>query len=167
MVLRRCHLIVVSDASQDPDFGFQDLGAAVRKIRVDFGIPITFDKGIPIYPRKLARTGHYCALGRIGYSYVDGPDTDGVLVYIKPTVYGTEPMDVCQYSQENKAFPHDTTADQWFDESQFESYRMLGSYIADLVCGRNRANQVEEALSLDTFVERIRDYLNRPGKVPT
>ena len=42
MVLRRCHYIVVSDAGQDPECSFADLGEAVRKIRIDFGIPIEF-----------------------------------------------------------------------------------------------------------------------------
>jgi len=28
------------------------------------------------------------------------------------------------------AFPHQSTGDQWFDESQFESYRALGYHIA-------------------------------------
>ena len=26
-------------------------------------------------------------------------------------------------------FPHETTLDQWFGESQFESYRRLGEYL--------------------------------------
>ena len=42
MVLRRCHYIVVSDAGQDPACSFADLGGAVRKIRIDLGIPIEF-----------------------------------------------------------------------------------------------------------------------------
>ena len=32
------------------------------------------------------------------------------------------------YGAEHKAFPHESTLDQWFSESQFESYRMLGRY---------------------------------------
>ncbi|MDQ3413428.1 MAG: hypothetical protein M3480_00380, partial [Verrucomicrobiota bacterium] len=43
MVLRRCHYIVVSDAGEDPLCSFADLGSAVRKIRIDFGISIEFD----------------------------------------------------------------------------------------------------------------------------
>jgi hypothetical protein len=27
-------------------------------------------------------------------------------------------------------FPHESTANQWFTESEFESYRQLGLYIA-------------------------------------
>ena len=30
------------------------------------------------------------------------------------------------YASTHPDFPHDTTADQFFDESQFESYRTLG-----------------------------------------
>src|SRR5207249_1842390 len=40
MVLRRCHYIVVSDAGEDPECFFADLGESVRKIRIDLGIPI-------------------------------------------------------------------------------------------------------------------------------
>ena len=40
MVLRRCHRIVVIDAGRDTDYVFEDLGNAIRKIRIDFGIPI-------------------------------------------------------------------------------------------------------------------------------
>jgi len=40
MVLRRCHYIVVSDAGEDPECSFADLGDAVRKIRIDLGISI-------------------------------------------------------------------------------------------------------------------------------
>ena len=38
MVRRRCRFIVVSDAGCDPDFVFEDLGNAVRKIAIDLGI---------------------------------------------------------------------------------------------------------------------------------
>ena len=44
MVLRRCHYIVVSDAGPGPDCSFADLGGAVRKIRIDLGISIDFDR---------------------------------------------------------------------------------------------------------------------------
>src|SRR5262249_8049069 len=42
MVRRRCRFIVVSDAGCDPDFKFEDLGNAVRKIQIDLGVPIRF-----------------------------------------------------------------------------------------------------------------------------
>ena len=40
MVRRRCRLILAIDAGCDPDFAFEDLGNAVRKIYIDLGIRI-------------------------------------------------------------------------------------------------------------------------------
>jgi hypothetical protein len=137
MVLRRCHYIVVSDGGEDPECSFADLGEAVRKIRIDFGIPIEFDK-MTIYPRSAIDTlkapGHNCAIGRILYSAVDGDAPDGVIVYIKPECYGDEPRDIYEYFKTNPTFPHESTADQFFSESQFESYRMLGAYTMGKLC---------------------------------
>jgi hypothetical protein len=138
MVLRRCHYTVVSDAGEDPECSFADLGEAVRKIRIDFGIPIEFGP-MSIYPRSAIDTlkgpGHNCAIGRIRYSIVDGDTApDGVIVYIKPTCYGDEPRDIYEYFKTNPTFPHETTANQFFSESQFESYRMLGAYTMEKLC---------------------------------
>jgi hypothetical protein len=55
-------------------------------------------------------------------------DVTGTIVWIKPTLIGGESADVTQYGLQNPAFPQQTTADQWFDESQFESYRQLGEH---------------------------------------
>ncbi len=141
MVLRRCHFVVVSDASCDEGGVFQDLGSAVRKIRADMGVPIDFEGGIGILPRSadpVKRAGSlYWALGRIRYSIADPPPTpagdpgarDGWLLYIKPAFCGTEPPDVCEYAMAHGRFPHESTTDQFFSESQFESYRMLGSHV--------------------------------------
>src|SRR5262249_38919031 len=67
MVLRRCHYIVVSDGSQDGKCHFQDLGGAIRKIRIDFGIPIEFHTGISIFSRSDDQSqndkGKYCTIG--------------------------------------------------------------------------------------------------------
>jgi hypothetical protein len=40
-----------------------------------------------------------------------------------------EPLDILNYRFEHRTFPHDTTANQWFTESQFESYRRLGQHM--------------------------------------
>ncbi len=144
MVLRRCHFIVVSDGAQDDGFRFGDLGNAVRKIRIDLGVPIDF-WDVPIYakaPPAEEGRGVYWSLARIRYTCVDkGPDVrDGVLLYIKPTVYGNEPRDVLEYKKSFPTFPHQSTGDQFFDEPQFESYRMLGSHVMDRICGDDHTN---------------------------
>ncbi|HEU5248079.1 MAG TPA: patatin-like phospholipase family protein [Candidatus Udaeobacter sp.] len=137
MVLRRCHFIVVSDGGEDPECTFADLGEAVRKIRIDFGIPIEFGT-MNIFPRSAVhtqKTSGRCAIGRILYSVVDGDTVpDGVIIYIKPACYGDEPRDIYEYSKRNETFPHESTGDQFFSESQFESYRMLGVYTMEKLC---------------------------------
>ena len=46
---------------------------------------------------------------------VDGDEAeDGVLIYIKPACYGDEPRDIYEYFKSNKAFPHESTKDQFF-----------------------------------------------------
>jgi hypothetical protein len=40
MVARRCRFIIVSDAGCDPQYAFDDLANAVRRIRLDLGIPM-------------------------------------------------------------------------------------------------------------------------------
>ncbi len=42
MVRRRCRFIVVSDGGRDPNFTFDDLGNAVRKIELDLGVVVRF-----------------------------------------------------------------------------------------------------------------------------
>jgi hypothetical protein len=164
MVLRRCHYIVVSDAGQDPACSFSDLGGAVRKIRIDLGIPIVFDKSMSIFPRsdeaEQNRRGRCCAIGRIRYGVVDrranGPEIeDGVLIYIKPACYGEEPRDIYEYFKNNAAFPHESTADQFFSESQFESYRMLGVYTMDRICP-------EAVGDFDSFIRGVEAHLETP-----
>jgi hypothetical protein len=133
MVRRRCHYIVVSDAGRDPKITFEDLGNAIRKIRIDLGIPINIEDA-KIYPRDEKKPGRYYALGTIHYEVVDKTATPGMLVYLKPAIYGHEPIDIRNYASENVEFPHESTSDQWFTESQFESYRALGAFVVEEIC---------------------------------
>jgi hypothetical protein len=147
MVARRCTFIVVSDAGCDPNCVLEDLGNAIRKVRTDFGVPIVFD--IPDAPVSMRSRNTPAremperpwAVARILYSAVDDRLPDGRLIYLKPGLYGGEPIDVYAYAQEHHAFPHDTTADQFFSESQFESYRALGYHVAKNAFGESAVKQ--------------------------
>jgi hypothetical protein len=131
MIMRRCLHIVVLDGACDSEMSLGDLGNALRKIRIDMGVPIEFsDDAISSLRQQRKR----CAMGIIRYSAVDSACADGVLIYIKPMVLGNEPPDVQSYAAVNPAFPHESTADQWFSESQTESYRMLGLHTMDEIC---------------------------------
>jgi hypothetical protein len=134
MVLRRCQFIVVSDGGCDFDCQLDDLGNAIRKIRVDLGVPIEMRR-FEIYSRTDERMGRHCAVGEILYDRVDGPNAPrGLLIYIKPAITGDEPRDVFNYKETSEQFPHEPTSDQWFSESQFESYRMLGLHTVTEMC---------------------------------
>jgi Patatin-like phospholipase len=133
MVLRRCKFILLVDAGQDFDYVFEDLGNAIRKIRIDLGIPIEIKV---VSPKKSEGTINHCALGTIRYSEVDGPGTDGAFIYVKPVISGDEPPDVANYAAAHPEFPHEATTDQWFGESQLESYRLLGMHAVESICGK-------------------------------
>jgi hypothetical protein len=133
MILRRCRLIVVSDAGCDPACSLEDLGNAIRKIRVDLGVKIDIKK-FEIFSRTDAegkKSGRYCAIGEIDYGTADEGGRKGILIYIKPALLGSEPRDIYNYSRQCEEFPHESTSDQWFSESQFESYRALGQRTID------------------------------------
>jgi hypothetical protein len=131
MVRRRCRRIVVSDAGCDPKCAFEDLANAARKIYIDLGVSIDFET-MDLAARKTPpKVAAYCALGRITYP---GSLDEGWILYIKPGYHGNEPVDIQGYANAHATFPHESTANQFFTESQFEAYRGLGAHIVELIC---------------------------------
>ena len=141
MVRRRCRFIIVVDAGCEPKFGFEDLGNAVRKIYIDLGVAIEFEGLERLQNRPSAKVIRretakgpipYCAIGTIDYKNADGPECEnGFIIYIKPAYHdANESAGIRSYAKANPTFPHESTVDQWFTESQFESYRSLGMEIA-------------------------------------
>ena len=133
MVRRRCRFIIAVDAGCDEKFGFEDLGNAVRKIYIDLGIRIKFDRlyALRNRPDKVDPKDPipYYALGQIDYADADGTEAgceNGCILYVKPAYHGTEGAGIRSYAALNLTFPHESTGDQFFTESQFESYRSLG-----------------------------------------
>ena len=129
LIRRRCRYIVCCDAGADPEYGFDDLGMAIRKIRADFGVDIEIDLEMlkPTVGQRFVRWHH--AFGTIRYDDVDENSPVGLLVYIKASLTGDEPADVLEYATNHQAFPHESTLDQFFAESQFEAYRRLGEHV--------------------------------------
>lgn len=169
MVLRRAHLIVVADGSQDPQSRFEDLAGAVRKIRIDLGIPIDFIGGMPIYPKddeEHRNQAKYFAVGLIRYSCAD-KDTqgenakDGVIIYLKPAITGGEPIDILNYASTSPTFPHESTADQNYTEQQLESYRVLGSHVIQTICGPLAGDLPLMSDTAENFVKRVFDQTPR------
>jgi uncharacterized membrane protein len=163
MVMRRCHRIIVIDAGADPDFQFEDLANAIRKIRIDLGIPIEFGAHNHI-PSGNNPQAAYCAIAAIGYKSVDAGQNvdDGELIYFKPAVRGSETIDVQNYAATHKTFPHETTADQFFNEAQFESYRQLGVTMAEAVVGQSKSTEC----STEEFFAAARKYCGHTSSIP-
>ena len=173
MILRRCRLIVVSDAGCDPECSLEDLGNAIRKIRVDLGVKIELTK-FEIFSRTDAegkKSGRYCAIGEIDCGTADEGGRKGVLIYLKPALLGSEPRDVYNYSRESEEFPHEATSDQWFSESQFESYRALGQrtieWIYEKKSNEEESSPVSDASTraevLAHFVQKACDAAKTSG----
>jgi len=131
MLRRRCRLIAVVDATRDPDNGCADLGAVIGKARIDMGVQICIapadEAGMP------AQEEDGLSVGLIRY-----PDGARGLLLLRPVLTGDAPVDVRAYHAQNRSFPNENTAEQWFTEAQFESHRALGAHQAGLVLGRMR-----------------------------
>jgi hypothetical protein len=135
LVKRRCRLIVACDSGADHDYGFGDLIAAIEKCRTDFGVDIKISAS-QIKPEAGSTfSARNFAVGDIHY----GPNDVGKIIYLKSSLPADDvkaPLAarlaavVRGYAAAHTDFPHQSTADQWFDEMQFEAYRALGEYIA-------------------------------------
>lgn len=151
MVRRHCRCIIVLDGGADPLYSYDNLGNAVRKVRIDMKIPIKFEQP---FLMPLAEPKYRCAIAEIGYKNLCNQLENGCLIYIKPVVLGSEPPDVTNYKSTNPAFPHQSTANQFFNESQTESYRMLGLCTMTEIFRR-----WDSAAGFEGVVKNARDYL--------
>jgi hypothetical protein len=145
LVRRRCYRIVICDAEQDENYFFEGIANAIRKCRIDFGAEITLDLGKLRLVELTGNCQSHWAEGTIRYPETpEGKGEEGKILYIKSSLTGAgkytiakdedvdlpaEPVDIINYKFTHQHFPHDTTANQWFTESQFESYRRLGCHV--------------------------------------
>lgn len=137
LVRRRCRFVIVVDATADAVRSMGDLANLVRKCRIDFGVRIDFDVDeLGTEPAAQGQSKGF-VFGTIHYG--DG-SPDGSIVVIKPTLSAPRRLgvDLFSYARSSKSFPHQTTIDQFFSESQFESYRELGERIGKDCLGDSR-----------------------------
>lgn len=175
LVRRRCHFIICSDAEEDGHLEFNGLGMAIRRCRIDFGVEILIDVSQISGVDPQGRSKAACAIGRIKYPKTqDAEAGEGILVYLKLSVTGGESADVNQYRAQHEQFPHESTGDQFFTESQFESYRKLGLTVgrdAFKLCWKASKDQApiparDEDLKhrLKTFRKILSDYWAVPAR---
>jgi hypothetical protein len=160
LVRRECRYIVVCDAEEDGNITFEGMAMALRKCRSDFGVEIDLDLRAMRKAADSGQSGVHCVVGTILYPNED-PETPGrdrgKIVYMKSTLTGSEPADLLSYKLEHSSFPHDSTGNQWFSESQFESYRVLGRSIA-ITALKPACTRQDSAYSRQ---EKTRGFFNR------
>lgn len=127
MIRRRCARVLVVDAGADPKRQYQDLANVVRRVRIDFGVEITIN-GLKFGESSAENVGSFLPIYKGTIRYPDKNVEDGTLIIVRPEPHPSEPMDISAYGSRHTAFPHESTADQWFSEAQFESYRKLGEF---------------------------------------
>lgn len=147
LLKRRCRIIIASDAGADPHFEMTDLANLQRKARIDLGIEIQLHGREKLRLNRHRRTQRHFIVGKI--IYPEG--TTGLLLYLKATVTGSECEDLLAYQRTNSDFPHQSTANQFFDEDQFESYRRLGQSIGEEVFTKG----VENVEELEELLEKV------------
>jgi hypothetical protein len=150
LLRRRVPIIIVCDDGADPGYAFEDLANLVRKARLDFGAEVRLlEPPLPLFgrpddvrpkravePGSPALSGHHVIAGQVIYpdaghlAISESPaPAHSLLIIVKPSLTGDEPLDVLQYAASHPTFPQETTSDQFFDEAQWESYRKLGEHI--------------------------------------
>lgn len=132
LLRRRCKFIVAVDASAEPNASFRTMLTLVRHARIDLGVDIRpdLDELRPDEETGLSRAhGVICD---IDYKGANGQvDGKGILLFIKLSMTGDESALIQAYRTAHPEFPNQPTADQFFDEHQFEAYRQLGAHAAE------------------------------------
>ena len=146
LLRRQCRLIIAGDGEADKQLTFQGLSEVIRMAQIDMGIKIDM-QGLD----EIRRGEQHHAIGTIHY----GGGRIGKLIYLKSSLLGDNNLKatlskkqyttsperddnlmyndnayIAHYKANNPDFPHQSTADQFFDEAQFECYRALGYQVA-------------------------------------
>jgi hypothetical protein len=143
LLRRRCEIIIACDGEEDFVGAFPGLSTVKRLAEIDMNIKIEFpphslemlcdretnERGVT---RVLPPEKHF-AIAKI--TYPSRPELGqldnetGYLLYIRSGLKGDEDQVIAGYKKSHPEFPHESIADQSFDEVQFEAYRRLGEKI--------------------------------------
>ena len=164
LLRRKCRLILAVDGGADPFFTFADLQNMTIRVRNELGFELRFRDGKSPEEVISPRPSHGYSRQRYaiadiyqiwedlgedakGNKIIDNNQNTriGTFVYIKSSVVAPKgkpslspddglKYDTYKYKIYHPSFPHESTADQFFDPVQWEAYFQLGQYIgADLL----------------------------------
>ena len=123
------------------------LAALMRYATIDLGVEIDIDVE-PLRLRDGGTSGAHYAVGVIRYP---GGEV-GSLIYLKASVVGDESEVIREYRARHPAFPQESTAEQVFEEDQFEAYRALGFHIGAGLFGDRRQRPMVSADALESWL---------------
>ena len=176
---RKCKLIIAVDSGADPEYSFSDLKNLVTRARNELGLEISFRQDPEKYMRPSASSGfsrrHFCVADVCELPKVKGKPKKsiGILVYVKASVTPQEtkvPKSAKKdlsitYKLYHPDFPQETTADQFFDEAQWDSYYETGKEMAEaLVQECTRWSQAKDGrFPRDVSLEELLKMVNSIG----
>lgn len=126
LLRRRCKFIVAVDGEQDERMTFAALTTLQRLAAIDLEVKIDVDlDDLRLDAKGLSRSHfRFCRITYPGGQF-------GYLLYLKLSLTGNEGEFLRRYRLDEPAFPHHSTVDQFFSETQFEAYRSLGEHVGD------------------------------------
>jgi Patatin-like phospholipase len=143
LLAARAEVIVLVDCGADPAYRFGDLENLVRKARIDLQAEICFKRLRNTKPidelrafgslSDLASEEGSACLALAEISYHGKAPGRGILLLIKPNVSDGLQVDLRNFKKANPLFPQESTADQSFSESQWESYFSLGQHLGQKI----------------------------------
>jgi hypothetical protein len=156
LLRRRCKYIVAVDGEHDPAMTFHALTTLQRLASIDLDISIEIDlDDLRLRNDGLSRS-HF-QMCRIHYpKTISQPSGIGYLIYVKLSLTGNEGEFIRRYRTDEPAFPHHSTANQFFTEAQFEAYRSLGEHVGDKLFMKAIVGELasEEFLSVEEWFDR-------------
>jgi hypothetical protein len=147
LLRRKCKLIIAIDAGSDPEYRFSDLKNLVIRARNELGIEIDFTEGQA--PEQVIAPESSLGFSKQHYVVAEikelpgkseGVGYTGLLVYVKASMLAGKTWKKSNdesyfYKTYHPAFPHESTADQFFDPQQWTAYYQLGKFIAGNLLG--------------------------------
>lgn len=133
LLRRRVRYIVAVDGGQDGGNDFATLTTLIRHARLDLGVKIDPAFDLLRADEETGQSPAHSVLTEIHYPATDSePEgSTGLLLVLKLALTGDESELIKGYHRAHPNFPHQSTADQFFDEAQFEAYRQLGVHSAN------------------------------------
>lgn len=125
--------MVCVDGEADPKFMFDGQITLVRHAQIDLGIRLEPRLDELRFDATSGLSRAHMHLLRIHYPATEQghPTAIGLMLYLKLSVTGDETELLKRYRLLHPDFPHQSTADQFYDEEQFEAYRQLGVHVAE------------------------------------